>query len=117
MKAGLIVRVVGACVDVQFRLGALPNLFDALIVEDLGLTLETHQHCEQAVVRTIALGPVEGLRRGMRVVSLDKPLSFPIGSGLLGRTLNGLGEPIDNLGPLKSIQRLPVRRQPRVLSR
>ncbi len=97
-SVGKIKQIIGAVVDVYFE-GELPNIYSALIVEDkekdIKLTLEVQQHRGANLVRTIAMGSTDGLRRGMKVVDSGAPISVPVGKETLGRMLNALGEPID----------------------
>ena len=108
---GHIIEIIGAVMDVEFPHGAVPNIYDALTVVENGLTLEVQQQLGDGVVRTIAMGPTEGLRRGMEVSNTGAPISVPVGLGTLGRIMNVLGEPIDEAGPIKTDERLPIHRK------
>src|SRR5690606_31713669 len=88
--------------DVQFERKDLPRVYDALVLEGSELTLEVQQQLGDGVVRTIALGSAEGLRRGMRVKSTGGPISVPVGKGTLGRIMDVLGRPIDEAGPVQA---------------
>ncbi|TCO81222.1 ATP synthase F1 subcomplex beta subunit [Plasticicumulans lactativorans] len=100
MSSGNIVQVIGAVVDVEFPRGSVPKVYDALKIEGSGLTLEVQQQLGDGVVRTIALGTSEGLRRGVVVNNTGAALSVPVGKATLGRIMNVLGEPIDHKGPV-----------------
>jgi F-type H+/Na+-transporting ATPase subunit beta len=109
-QQGTIVQCIGAVVDIQFVREGMPKVYDALLlVEDAAnplvekqLTFEVEQQLGDGVVRCIALGSSDGLRRGMKVTSTGGPLSVPVGKGTLGRIMNVLGRPIDEVGPIKS---------------
>ncbi|MBP7546605.1 MAG: F0F1 ATP synthase subunit beta [Corallincola sp.] len=109
MSKGKIVQIIGAVVDVEFDQGHVPNVYDALKVEG-GLVLETQQQLGGGVVRTIAMGQSEGLKRGMSVESTGGPVTVPVGKATLGRIMNVLGEPIDEAGPIEAEERMPIHR-------
>lgn len=110
MSIGNIVQCIGAVVDIEFPRDAMPKVYDALVLEDSGdasfaekgLTFEVQQQLGDGVVRTIALGSSDGLRRGMAVKSTGAPISVPVGHGTLGRIMDVLGRPIDEAGPIAS---------------
>ncbi|HAU83452.1 MAG: F0F1 ATP synthase subunit beta [Betaproteobacteria bacterium] len=113
---GRIVQCIGAVVDIEFPREAMPNVYDALklseeasggLVED-GLTLEVEQQLGDGVVRCIALGSTDGLRRGMKVDGTGAPISVPVGPGTLGRIMDVLGRPIDEAGPVESEELRPI---------
>lgn len=108
---GHIIEIIGAVIDVEFSQSTVPNIYDALTVVENGLVLEVQQQLGDGVVRTIAMGSTEGLRRGMEVVSTGAPISVPVGVGTLGRIMNVLGDPIDEAGPVESTERLPIHRK------
>ncbi|MEO6696429.1 MAG: F0F1 ATP synthase subunit beta, partial [Gammaproteobacteria bacterium] len=115
MNAGTIVQCIGAVVDVQFPREAMPRVYDALLLEEQtgssaepGLTFEVQQQLGDGVVRTIAMGSSDGLRRGMKVKNSGAPISVPVGHGTLGRIMDVLGRPIDEMGPIKSDERRPI---------
>ncbi len=115
MSAGTIVQCIGAVVDVQFPREAMPRVYDALLIEEQagssaepGLTFEVQQHLGDGVVRTIAMGSSDGLRRGMKVNNTGAPISVPVGHGTLGRIMDVLGRPIDERGSIKSDERRPI---------
>lgn len=112
MTAGKINEIIGAVVDVEFSRDAVPQIFDALKVEDGGLVLEVQQQLGDGVVRTIAMGTTEGLRRGIAVKNTGKPIEVPVGEKTLGRIMNVLGEPIDEAGPITAKEHLPIHRLP-----
>ncbi|NMG34193.1 F0F1 ATP synthase subunit beta [Azoarcus sp. TTM-91] len=109
MSNGTIVQCIGAVVDIQFPRDAMPKVYDALKLDDatdsfaeVGLTFEVQQQLGDGVVRTIALGSSDGLRRGMKVSNTGKPISVPVGHGTLGRIMDVLGRPIDEAGPVET---------------
>jgi len=110
MSTGNIVEIIGAVIDVQFPRGTVPKVYDALKVDDAGLTLEVQQQLGDGVVRTIAMGSSDGLRRGMDVSNTGSPITVPVGQGTLGRIMNVLGEPVDEAGPVKAETRWPIHR-------
>ncbi len=102
MNIGKIIQIIGAVVDVEFE-EKVPNIYEALEIklnDKEKLVLETHQHLGANKVRTIAMGSTDGLKRGMEVQATGKPITVPVGKGILGRMFNLLGEPIDGLGPI-----------------
>lgn len=107
---GKIVEIIGAVVDVEFPQGNVPRIYDALSVEKKNLVLEVQQQLGDGVVRTIALGATDGLRRGLTVTNTGKPLMVPVGKPTLGRILNVLGEAIDDAGPVATDQYMPIHR-------
>jgi len=100
MSQGEIVQCIGAVVDVQFKRDQMPRVYDALVLEGTELTLEVQQQLGDGVVRTIALGSSDGLRRGVMVENTGKPISVPVGTATLGRIMDVLGRPIDEAGPI-----------------
>ncbi len=100
MSTGKIVQVIGAVVDVEFPRDAIPKIYDALKVEGIELTLEVQQQLGDGTVRAIALGSSEGLKRGLVAKNTGGPISVPVGPATLGRIMNVLGEPIDEVGPV-----------------
>ena len=99
MSAGKIVQIIGAVIDVEFPQDAVPKVYDALKVES-GLTLEVQQQLGGGVVRCIALGRSDGLKRGLKVENTGNPIQVPVGTKTLGRIMNVLGEPIDEQGEI-----------------
>ncbi len=112
MSSGNVVEIIGAVVDVEFPRQSIPQVHDALIVEgENRLTLEVQQQLGDGVVRTIALGSSEGLRRGLSVSNTGAPVSVPVGEPTLGRIMDVLGEPVDEAGPIETSTRLPIHRK------
>ncbi len=112
MSTGNIVEVIGAVVDVEFPRDAVPAVYDALTVAEKGLTLEVQQQLGDGIVRTIAMGASDGLKRGMKVDNTGAPISVPVGPGTLGRVMDVLGNPVDKAGDVKADQRWPIHREP-----
>ncbi len=113
MSSGNIVEVIGAVVDVEFPRDAVPLVYDALKVTDQDdLTLEVQQQLGDGVVRTIAMGASDGLKRGMRVANTGEPIKVPVGEKTLGRVMNVLGEPVDEAGDIGSSESMPIHRPP-----
>jgi F-type H+/Na+-transporting ATPase subunit beta len=110
MQTGTIVQVIGAVVDVEFPRDAIPKVYDALKLEDRNLTLEVQQQLGDGVVRTIAMGSSEGLRRGLTVANTGEPIKVPVGTKTLGRIMNVLGEPIDDAGSVDAELHWPIHR-------
>ena len=100
MSQGKIVQIIGPVVDVEFPRDAIPNVFDALKLVDVDLTLEVQQLLGDGVVRTIAMGSSDGLKRGLAVANTGNPISVPVGVKTLGRIMDVLGNPIDEAGPI-----------------
>jgi len=111
MSSGNIVQVIGAVIDVEFPRDALPKVYDALTVDDTGLTLEVQQQLGDGVVRCIAMGSSDGIRRGLKVSSTGAPISVPVGTKTLGRIMDVLGRPIDDAGPVDSDKHMPIHRK------
>lgn len=107
---GKIVEIIGAVVDVEFPHHHVPRIYDALKVEEKNLVLEVQQQIGDGVVRTIAMGTTDGLRRGLTAINTGKPIVVPVGKPTLGRIMNVLGDPIDEAGPIKTDQYLPIHR-------
>ena len=110
MSTGKTVQIIGAVVDVEFPRESIPQIYDALKIEDAGLTLEVQQQLGDGIVRTIAMGSSEGLKRGMTVTNTGGPITVPVGTATLGRIMDVLGEPVDEAGPIGEEQRLPIHR-------
>ena len=111
MSQGEIVQCIGAVVDVAFKREDMPRVFDALIMDEIGLTLEVQQQLGDGIVRTIALGSSDGLRRGMMVENTGMPISVPVGLKTLGRIMDVLGRPIDEMGPVGEEKRMSIHRK------
>jgi F-type H+-transporting ATPase subunit beta len=110
MSSGEVVQVIGAVVDVKFPNDAVPKIYDALKIDDSNVTLEVQQQLGDSVVRTIALGTSDGLRRGMVVENTGEGLKVPVGVKTLGRIMNVLGDPIDEKGPIGEEERMVIHR-------
>ncbi len=116
---GTIIRLVGVVVDVEFESGNLPSIYNALLVKTRSgedLILEIQEHVGTKVVRAIAMGPTAGLRRGMSVIDLEKPIEVPVGRQTLGRLFNVLGEPIDNMGEIEAEEVSPIHKKAPAIS-
>jgi len=111
MSSGKIVQIIGAVVDVEFPRESLPKIYDALKVEDANVVLEVQQQLGDGVVRTIAMGSTDGLRRGLSVQNTGAPISVPVGKETLGRIMNVLGDPIDEKGPIGEKERWGIHRK------
>jgi F-type H+-transporting ATPase subunit beta len=111
MSQGTIVQCIGAVVDVEFPRDSMPNIYDALKMDEIGLTLEVQQQLGDGVVRTIALGSSDGLRRGMQVVNTGEPIMVPVGKETLGRIMDVLGRPIDEAGPVNAAKQMSIHRE------
>src|SRR6201986_2174951 len=109
---GRITQIIGAVIDVQFPRESIPHVYEALKLKDAGLTLEVQQQLGDGVVRTIAMGASEGLKRGLIVQSTGAPISVPVGKGTLGRIRDVLGDPQDNRGEGRAKEPLPIHRAP-----
>ena len=119
MNIGRIAQVIGAVVDVEFPQGELPNIYNALYVtntfiseEEDNLVLEVAQHLGNRTVRTICMDSSDGLVRGMPVKDSGAPISIPVGDAVLGRILNVVGKPVDEMGPVVTEKRNPIHREP-----
>lgn len=112
MNEGRVSQVIGAVVDVSFEGAQLPEILNALEVSKTGdrLVLEVQQHLGESTVRCIAMDSTDGLVRGMKVSNTGQPIMMPVGAATLGRVLNVIGEPIDEKGPVKTDQYLPIHR-------
>lgn len=111
MNQGTIVQCIGAVVDVEFARADMPNIYDALKMDEIGLTLEVEQQLGDGIVRTIALGSSDGLRRGMKVVNTGEPIMVPVGNKTLGRIMDVLGRPIDECGPIGAEKTMSIHRE------
>ncbi len=112
MSSGKIVQIIGAVLDVEFPSNSIPKIYDALVVEGEGINtvLEVQQQIGDGVVRTIALGSTDGLRRGLTVKATGAAITIPVGTKTLGRIMNVLGESIDERGPIETDERMPIHR-------
>lgn len=120
MSTGKVVQVIGPVVDVEFPAGKLPEIYNALKVSggyevggvkyQIDLTLEVQSHLGDNAVRTVAMSSTDGLTRGMDVADTGAPIMVPVGREALGRIVNVLGEPVDNMGPVKTAKKFPIHR-------
>ncbi len=110
MSSGNVVEIIGAVVDVQFPRGEMPKVYDALMVDTVGLTLEVQQQLGDGVVRTIAMGTTDGLQRGLGVSNTLQSIQVPVGKATLGRIMDVLGRPIDDKGPIATEERWGIHR-------
>ena len=116
---GHVIQIAGPAVDVQYSQSALPPIYTAIRVigdgfvtpQPINVILEVQQHLGEGRVRCVAMQPTDGMVRGMKAIDLGGPISVPVGRGTLGRVMNVIGEPVDNLGPVQSDKRLPIHRQ------
>jgi F-type H+-transporting ATPase subunit beta len=106
------VSIIGAVVDVQFPKEGMPKVYDALKIDATGLTLEVQQQLGDGVVRTIAMGSTDGLRRGVDVATTGAPIQVPVGKATLGRIMDVLGEPVDEKGPVGAEEQWSIHREP-----
>jgi F-type H+-transporting ATPase subunit beta len=109
--SGKIVQIIGPVIDVQFPRGEMPKVYDALIVDDVQLTLEVQQQLGDGIVRTIAMGTTDGLTRGKNVANTGAPISVPVGTKTLGRIMDVLGRPIDEAGPVGADKSASIHRK------
>ena len=111
MDAGRITQIIGAVVDVEFPRDAMPKIYDALLIGEADTTLEVQQQLGDGVVRTIAMGVTDGLKREMSVSNTGAPISVPVGKKTLGRIMDVLGSPIDEKGPIGEEDRWAIHRK------
>ncbi|MEW6676901.1 MAG: F0F1 ATP synthase subunit beta [Pseudomonadota bacterium] len=111
MTEGKIVQIIGAVVDMEFPRGAMPKVYDAVTMDSPKLTFEVQQQLGDGVVRTIAMGSTDGLRRGALVKNSGAPISVPVGQATLGRIMDVLGDPVDEAGPVEAEVRSPIHRK------
>ena len=117
LPKGRITQVIGPVVDVQFPAGELPEVYTALRITNRSLdarpwnlVVEVAQHLGESTVRCIAMDSTDGMARGMEVQNTGEPIEIPVGSGVLGRIINVIGEPVDEMGPVEAKQRYPIHR-------
>jgi len=108
---GKIVQIIGAVVDVEFPRGELPNIYEAVKLDSPALTFEVQQQLGDGIVRTIAMGSTDGLKRGMMVKKTGAPIKVPVGKATLGRIMDVLGEPVDEKGPVGAEIHMPIHRK------
>jgi len=117
-KFGRVVQIIGPAVDVQFEEGHLPPIYTAVRIVDDGelgkvkidVVVEVANHIGEGVVRCVAMKPTDGMVRGMKAIDQGGPISVPVGRGTLGRVMNVIGEPVDQLGPVEFKERMPIHR-------
>src|ERR1700747_810838 len=115
---GHVIQIAGPAVDVQFAEGQLPPIYEAIeVVSDgfnvpspIKVILEVQQHLGEGRVRCVAMEPTDGMVRGMKAIDQGGPILVPVGHGTLGRVMNVIGEPVDQLGPIQATERLPIHR-------
>jgi F-type H+-transporting ATPase subunit beta len=110
MSTGTTVQIIGAVVDVEFPSDQIPKIYDALMIDEVDITLEVQQQLGDGVVRTIAMGSSEGLQRGMAVSNTGQAITVPVGEKTLGRIMDVLGKPIDNKGDIGAEKHMPIHR-------
>ncbi|KGT46909.1 MULTISPECIES: F0F1 ATP synthase subunit beta [Acinetobacter] len=110
MSSGRIIQIIGAVIDVEFERNSVPKIYDALQVDGTETTLEVQQQLGDGVVRTIAMGSTEGLKRGLNVTNTGAPISVPVGTATLGRIMDVLGRPQDEAGPVATEERWAIHR-------
>ena len=111
MSSGHIVQIIGAVIDVEFPRDSVPNVYDALLLEGGETTLEVQQQLGDGIVRTIAMGSTEGLKRGLKAENTGKAISVPVGTATLGRIMDVLGRPIDEQGDIGEEERWGIHRK------
>lgn len=119
-QIGTVAQVIGPVVDVQFRDGKLPEIYTAIRITSEGFDLpqpisivaEVEQHIGDDKVRCISMHPTDGVARGMKATNLNGPIMIPVGEGTLGRVMNVIGDPVDNLGPIDTQKKYPIHRDP-----
>src|SRR6202051_643979 len=117
-QIGRVIQVIGPVLDIQFEQGHLPAIYNAVRItsdgfnlpEPLDVTAEVQQHLGEGRVRTVAMEPTEGMVRGMKAVDLGEPITVPVGRATLGRVMNVLGKPVDQLGPIVTNTYYPIHR-------
>ncbi len=111
MSSGKVVQVIGAVVDVEFPRDAMPKVYDAIVADDAGLTMEVQQQLGDGVVRAIAMGSTDGLQRGVDVSNTGAPIQVPVGQATLGRIMDVLGNPVDEAGPVEAEKKMAIHRE------
>ncbi|GMT39603.1 MAG: ATP synthase subunit beta [bacterium] len=112
MSSGKVIQIIGAVVDIEFSTETIPRVYSALLVDETGLTLEVQQQIGDGVVRCIAMGSSDGLRRNLRVTDTGAPITVPVGTETLGRIMDVLGKPIDEKGDIGAKKSMPIHREP-----
>jgi len=119
-KTGRVVQVIGPVVEVEFKDSELPEIYNAIRITSEGfdtlvpidIIVEVEQHLGEDRVRCVSMHPTEGLARGMKAVDLDAPIQVPVGEATLGRLINVIGEPVDNMGKIEAKIKYPIHREP-----
>src|SRR5207245_3229724 len=119
-KVGKVIQVIGPAIDIEFEEGHLPSIYNAVRIVDNGelgqipidVVVEVANHIGENQVRCIAMKPTDGMVRGMKATDLGEPITVPVGNETLGRILNVLGEPVDNLGAVNAKERWSIHREP-----
>ena len=111
MSNGKVIQIIGAVIDVEFEKDNIPNVYEALTIDGLEIILEVQQQLGDGIVRTIAMGTTEGLKRGLQAERTNAPISVPVGTETLGRIMDVLGNPIDEKGPIGEQERMPIHRK------
>jgi len=112
MSNGLVTQIIGAVIDVEFEKNNIPQVYEAIKITDTGTVLEVQQQLGDGIVRAIAMGTTEGLKRGLTVERTNAPISVPVGEKTLGRIMDVLGNPIDERGPIGAEEQMPIHRKP-----
>jgi F-type H+-transporting ATPase subunit beta len=112
MSSGKVVEIIGAVVDVAFTRTEMPKIYEALTIESNNLVLEVQQQLGDGVVRTIAMGSTDGLKRGLEVKTTGSPIQVPVGQKTLGRIMDVLGNPVDEKGDIGAEAHMPIHRAP-----
>jgi F-type H+/Na+-transporting ATPase subunit beta len=111
-SAGKVIQIIGPVLDIEFPVGQLPKVFDALKITEGGnsITCEVQQLLGDNRVRAVAMSSTEGLKRGISVINTGAPISVPVGQATLGRIFNVIGDPVDDMGPVSQTVTLPIHR-------
>ena len=112
MSNGLVTQIIGAVIDVEFEKNNIPQVYEAIKISNTGTVLEVQQQLGDGIVRAIAMGTTEGLKRGLTVERTNAPISVPVGEKTLGRIMDVLGNPIDERGPIGAEEQMPIHRKP-----
>jgi F-type H+-transporting ATPase subunit beta len=112
MSNGLVTQIIGAVIDVEFEKNNIPQVYEAIKISDTGTVLEVQQQLGDGIVRAIAMGTTEGLKRGLTAERTNAPISVPVGEKTLGRIMDVLGNPIDECGPIGAEEQMPIHRKP-----
>ena len=115
MSSGKVVEIIGAVVDVEFDRSSMPKIYEALRIESVDLTLEVQSQLGDGIVRTIAMGSTDGLKRGLEVDATGNPIMVPVGQATLGRVMDVLGRPVDEAGPVEAEKTMAIHRDPPAL--